>query len=78
MTSNSRVHVPRQLRRGTEEIDEVERAVARTADLVLKLTALADRYEPDARNAERVAAMREAVQRGRRSLVSQVLQVDSA
>ena len=72
MTKNTRVHVPRQLSRRGGDLDELERAVARTADLVLKLTSLADRYELEARSAERVATMREAAQRGRRVLVAEL------
>ena len=50
--------------------DDVERDVARTADLVLKLASLAERYESGAGSAERVAAMKEAVARGRRRLAA--------
>lgn len=50
--------------------EEVERDVARTADLVLKLAALADRYEAGSASAERVAAMQEVVRRGRRRLAA--------
>ena len=50
--------------------DEVERDVARTADLVLKLAALAERYEGGADSRERDATMREAVSRGRRHLAA--------
>ena len=42
--------------------------VARTADLVLKLAALAERYESRTGSADRVAAMRDVVSRGRRQL----------
>lgn len=52
------------------DADDLERAVARTADLVLKLAALAERYESSAASAERVAALREAVRRGHDALVA--------
>lgn len=52
------------------DADDLERAVARTADLVLKLAALAERYETSAASAERVAALREAVRRGHDALVA--------
>jgi hypothetical protein len=50
----------------------VERAVARTADLVLKLTALADRYELGSASRERITAMRDAAARGRVALLGLV------
>ena len=49
---------------------DLERDVARTADLVLKLSALVERYESTADSAERVAAMREVMRRGRRQLAA--------
>lgn len=52
------------------DADDLERAVARMADLVLNLAALADRYETSAASAERIAALREAVRRGHDSLVA--------
>ena len=50
--------------------EEVERDVARTADLILKLAALAERYESLSASPDRVAAMREVVLRGRRQLAT--------
>ena len=61
------VLVPRQQRRD-DPLARVEREVARTAELVLRLTALADRYAHHAASAERVALMRATVQEGRRVL----------
>ena len=52
------------------DADDLERAVARTADLVLKLASLAERYEATASSAERVAVLREAMSRGQASLVA--------
>lgn len=60
------------------DVDDLERAVARTADLVLKLAALADRYETSAASAERIAALRDAVRRGRDALVALGSGVDVA
>ena len=60
------------------DVDDLERAVARTADLVLKLAALAERYEATASSAERVAALREAIKRGRDALVTLGSGVDVA
>lgn len=62
--------VPRQLRRGgrPDVLDAVEREVARTAELVLRLTALADRYAAHPASAERVALMRATASLGRRAL----------
>lgn len=59
------------------DADDLERAVARTADLVLKLASLAERYETSAASVERVAALREAVRRGRDSLVAMSSGVDA-
>lgn len=56
-------HVPQQGRPA-----DVEQEVSRTADLVLKLAALAERYEAGGGSAERVAMLGEAVRRGRRQL----------
>lgn len=58
------------------DADDIERMVARTADLVLKLAALAERYETSAASAERIAALRDAVRRGRDSLVALGFGVD--
>lgn len=52
------------------DADDLERAVARTADLVLKLAALAERYEASGAGADRIAALRAAVRKGRDSLVT--------
>lgn len=52
------------------DADDLERAVARTADLVLKLASLAERYEASGAGADRIAALREAMRRGRDSLVT--------
>lgn len=60
------------------DADDTERMVARTADLVLKLSALIERYEPTAANAERISALREAVRRGRDSLFALCSGVDVA
>lgn len=60
------------------DVDDLERAVARTADLVLKLASLAERYETSAASAERIAALRDAVRRGRDSLVALGSGVDVA
>lgn len=60
--------VPRQTRRPAR-LDDVEQEVARTADLVLKLTALADRYDGASDSARRVRVLRETADRGRRALV---------
>lgn len=65
MTSTTPLPVPLQR---TPEPD-VEHEVARTADLVLKLAALADRYESARADPQRVARMRAAVERGRQALV---------
>ena len=54
--------------RSPAALDEVEQAVARTADLVLKLTALAERYEGGQASAARVQRMREAADAGRQAL----------
>jgi hypothetical protein len=59
--------VPRQGRRSGPD-DDVEREVARTAELVLQLTALADRYEAARLSRDRVALMRATVLRGQRAL----------
>jgi hypothetical protein len=75
MTNNPRLHVPRQ-GRPPDPLDELERAVARTADLVLKLSTLADRYDRYDRydrgdgSAERVVRLRDAVRRGRDALLA--------
>ena len=66
MSARSTARVPSQAR----PPEEVERDVARTADLVLKLAALAERYEAGSASAERVAAMQEAVRRGRWQLAA--------
>lgn len=58
--------------------DDTERMVARTADLVLKLSALLERYESCAASAERLATLREAVGRGRHALVALSSGVDVA
>lgn len=68
MTRPTRLDVPRQGRLPAP-LDEVERAVARTADLVLKLSALAERYERLGAAAERVLSLRGTVERGRRALL---------
>ena len=59
-------HVPQQ----ALSPDDVEHDVARTADLVLKLASLAERYEAGSASADRIAAMKEVVMRGRRQLVA--------
>ncbi len=59
--------VPRQQRRSAP-LDDLEQEVARTAELVLRLTALADRYEAAALDRDRIALMRDAVLRGQRAL----------
>jgi hypothetical protein len=69
MTNNPRLHVPRQ-GRPPDPLDELERAVARTADLVLKLSTLADRYDRGDGSAERVVRLRDAVRRGRDALLA--------
>lgn len=61
--------VPRQARR-TPAVDELEREVARTAELILRLTGLADRYEAAALSGERVALMRQTVLQGQRALAA--------
>ena len=48
--------------------ESVERDVVRTADLVLKLAALVERYESRTGSVERVAAMRDVVRRGQQQL----------
>lgn len=71
MAPHTPVVVPRQQRRGDRPdgtLDEVEREVARTAELVLRLTALADRYAAHPASAERVALMRATASMGRRAL----------
>jgi hypothetical protein len=68
MAPRTRVVVPRQ-GRGPTTLDELERAVASTADLVLKLTALAERYELGSGSRERVTALREVASRGRTALL---------
>ena len=62
--------VPRQQRRGPLDgsLEAVEREVARTAELVLRLTALADRYATHPASAERVALMRATASLGRQAL----------
>ncbi|MCW2679652.1 MAG: hypothetical protein JWM62_1053 [Frankiales bacterium] len=60
--------VPHQTRRSIP-LDDVEREVARTAELVLRLTALADRYAGRPESAERVALMRSTASLGREALV---------
>ena len=72
MAPRTPVVVPRQLRRPgpmDSSLDRVEREVARTAELVLRLTALADRYAMQPASAERVALMRATAAMGRRALV---------
>ena len=64
MTSASPFPVPLVLPRQRSAEPDVEREVARTADLVLKLSALADRYESTRADPQRVARMRAAVERG--------------
>ena len=54
------VFVPRQQRRD-DPLARVEHEVARTAELVLRLTALADRYAHHSANADRVALLRATV-----------------
>lgn len=68
MTLSTWLTVPRQ-RRLPAPLDELERTVARTADLVLKLAALADRYERVGAAADRVDRLRDTAERGRRSLL---------
>lgn len=51
-----------------DAVADVEQAAARNADLVLKLTALADRYEHGDVPPERVALLRETADRARRVL----------
>lgn len=66
------VVVPRQQRRSSRparSLDAVEREVARTAELVLRLTALADRYAQHPTSAERVALLRSTAALGRRALL---------
>ena len=63
--------VPRQQRRSgplDSSLDAVEREVARTAELVLRLTALADRYAARPASAERVVLMRATASLGRKAL----------
>lgn len=48
--------------------DDVEREVARTADLVLKLGALVERYEQQGGDARRLAVMTTAMSRGGQAL----------
>lgn len=69
MTKDPRLLVPRQ-GRPPNPLDELERAVARTADLVLKLSSLADRYDRGDGTAERVQQLRNAVRRGRDALLA--------
>lgn len=69
MPSSDPVLVPRQQRRAGDPVDAVEREVARTADLVLRLTALAERYAARPDSADRVALMKATASMGRRSLV---------
>lgn len=65
------VVVPRQQRRAgsADPLAAVEREVARTAGLVLSLTALADRYATRPGSAERVDLMRVTAALGRQALV---------
>lgn len=60
--------VPRQVRRRLPH-DEVEREVARTAELVLRLTALADRYATHPESGERVVLLRGTADLARRALL---------
>lgn len=69
MSPDTPVVLPRQQRRSAP-VDDLEREVARTAELVLRLTALADRYESAALSGERVRVMRQAVLRGQRALAA--------
>ncbi len=62
--------VPRQARRLAAPLDAGEQDVARTADLVLKLTALADRYEGGAGSPDRVALMLHTARRAREALLA--------
>lgn len=61
-------HIPGP-RRARPSLDDVEGEVARTAGLVLHLTALAERYARHAGSAQRVELMLAAADLGRRSLV---------
>lgn len=68
MSPHSPAAVPRQDRR-TTAYDDLEREVARTAELVLRLTALADRYEARALGREQVALIRGTVLRAQQAIV---------
>lgn len=61
-------HIPGP-RRARQALDDDEREVARTADLVLHLTSLAERYDSRSGSAERVALLRATASVARRALV---------
>lgn len=72
MAPHTPVVVPRQQRRGSRldtTLDAAEREVARTAELVLRLTALADRYDAHPDSTERVALMRATASLGQQALL---------
>jgi hypothetical protein len=69
--------VPRQVRRRLPH-DEVEREVARTAELVLRLTALADRYDTHPASRERVVLLRATAALARRALLELAAEPASA
>lgn len=56
-------------RRARPPLDDLEDEVARTAELVLRLTALAERYALRTGSSERVALLRTAAELGRRALL---------
>ena len=72
MTQQTSDLVPRQSRRHCDDLTGVENEVARTADLVLKLTALADRYDGGDTTADRVRLLRETAARGCQALADLV------
>lgn len=71
MAPHTPVAVPHQPRRGDAldlPVTAVEREVTRTAELVLRLTALADRYADQPASAERVALIRATAALGCKAL----------
>ena len=77
MTEQLPPSVPRQLR-WRVPLADVEGEVARTADLVLRLTALADRYATHSDNGERVALLRATAAQARRALLDLAAEPASA
>lgn len=70
MSEQPGVTVPRQDRRRVPAAGaDLEREVARTAELVLRLTALAERYAVHPGSGERVALLRATAALGRRALL---------